>query len=136
MPGLTLAAALAVAKAVELVTTTGTPCCCCCCCCCCCRWSCCCFLSVPYCPIKEPSSLKRPVTKGFWTFFKYPEKGGTWMKDLSGNENLSAIKQICRPFKTEDHHLDMSLIQTLFAVDSRKDLVILQWRTLFKGSQN
>lgn len=46
MPGLTLAAALAEAKAAEFVTTTGTPAFC--------------FRNVPYCPIKEPSSSKRP----------------------------------------------------------------------------
>ena len=47
MPGLTLAAAWAVAKAAELVTTTGTPG----------------FRSDPYCPMNEPSSLKRPATE-------------------------------------------------------------------------
>ena len=46
MPGLTLAAALADAKAAEFVTTTGTPAFC--------------FRNVPYCPMNEPSSSKRP----------------------------------------------------------------------------
>ena len=51
MPGLTLAAALAEAKAAEFVTTTGTPAFC--------------FLNVPYCPMNEPSSSKRPEKTTF-----------------------------------------------------------------------